>query len=83
MWTLFKTEVGKLYSNQKARHQMKEIRDNYLKFLSGVLSLKPAEVVGIDKQKGSIKKGKLADIVIIDLEEEFKVTSDLIHNKHK
>jgi dihydroorotase (multifunctional complex type) len=43
--------------------------------------LRPAEVVGIRDRKGSIEEGKDADLVIVDLEEKWKVLNDQLNTK--
>lgn len=42
----------------------------------------PAAQVGFENQKGSIEKGRDADIVIIDPNEEFRVEADQLRHRH-
>jgi allantoinase len=43
----------------------------------------PAALVGLDQRKGSIAVGRDADIVIWNPDREFRVSSSLIHHRHK
>jgi allantoinase len=43
----------------------------------------PAKLIGKQHQKGKIKKGFDADLIILDAEKTFKVTQENIHHKHK
>ncbi|KAL4630704.1 allantoinase, mitochondrial-like [Arapaima gigas] len=48
-----------------------------------LLCQKPAELCGLDQQKGSLSPGHDADLVIWDPEKEFEVTESRIHHKNK
>ena len=64
----------------KLRSQiMPEEDDNYLVYLSEVLSKKPSEILGL-KHKGSIKVGNDADLVVWD--PYFKFTVEKTNDKH-
>lgn len=52
-----------------------------LKTILSLLTYKPADVVGLDK--GRIKKGGDADLCLIDLEQEWKITEDDLFGKSK
>ncbi len=54
-----------------------------LRELTRWMSGAPAELVGMDKRKGCLARGYDADIVIWHPEEEFKVTPEAIHFRHK
>uniref|UniRef100_A0A6M2DYL9 allantoinase n=1 Tax=Xenopsylla cheopis TaxID=163159 RepID=A0A6M2DYL9_XENCH len=51
--------------------------------VSRLLSEGPAKLTGLDAIKGQIKEGLYADLVILDPEEEFVVTKDIIQHKNK
>lgn len=48
-----------------------------------LLTSKPAEFLGIEHKKGSLKKGYDADITVWDEECKFQITSNSIQHKHK
>jgi len=54
-----------------------------LRELTRWMSAAPAQLVGLDKRKGRLAPGYDADIVIWHPEEEFKVTPEAIHFRHK
>ena len=43
----------------------------------------PAKLIGKEKSKGKIEKGYDADLVIVNEEESFTVSEDMIHHRHK
>jgi dihydroorotase-like cyclic amidohydrolase len=51
----------------------REELDSYIVRLAKWLSLHPAKVLGIDKQRGSIERGRLADLVIWDPYEQVSI----------
>ncbi|GGF08925.1 allantoinase [Hymenobacter cavernae] len=46
------------------------------------LSKNPAKLIGQAHRKGRIAKGYDADFVVLDVEQSFQVTADMIHHKH-
>jgi len=54
-----------------------------LRELTRWMASAPARLVGLDKRKGRLARGYDADIVIWHPEEEFKVTPEAIHFRHK
>lgn len=66
--------------NDGVRHMALNIENNLIK-LSKMSSLNPAANLGIDKQKGSIKVGKDADLVILD--HDFNVLKTIIKGEIK
>ena len=51
--------------------------------VSYLLSARPAEFLGLESRKGSIREGFDADIVIWNPEQRFEVTADGLHFRHK
>ena len=47
-----------------------------------MLCEKPAKVLGIEKYKGSIEKGKAADLVVFDPDREVEILEQDIHNRY-
>lgn len=47
------------------------------------LSEKPAILAGLQHHKGKIAKGFDADLIVLDAEKKFTVTTQIIHHKHK
>jgi allantoinase len=58
-------------------------RDVSIAQIANWLCEKPAQLAGLERRKGKIKKGYDADLVIWDAEESFTVTEDLLFHKHK
>ena len=54
-----------------------------LEKLIPLLTEKPAKFLGLENQKGSLKRGFDADITVLDLSKEFTITKDQIEHKHK
>ena len=48
-----------------------------------VTSYNPAKLLNIDKERGSIEEGKIADITIFDPNEKYIYTKDMIVSKSK
>jgi dihydroorotase len=46
-----------------------------------MLTIRPAEIIGIDR--GSLKVGKIADFILVDLNQEYEFTEDLIVSRSK
>lgn len=55
---------------------------NYLSLLVYSLCERPAEVLGLQSLKGTIEKGKQADIVVFDPDTQITVTENDIYNKY-
>ncbi len=51
--------------------------------LARVLSYNPARLFGVAPQKGSIRVGADADLVVVDLDKEWSLTADQLFNKNK
>ncbi len=51
--------------------------------LSRLMSEQTAQFIGIDHLKGTIAKGKQADLVVWNPEEKFTISPDLIQHRHK
>lgn len=47
------------------------------------MSYNPAKVLGIDKEKGSVSEGKIADLVIFDPKREYKIDKRTFFSKGK
>lgn len=54
-----------------------------LERLVTVLCANPAKLFGIYPQKGAIRVGSDADLVIVDLNREYTIRADRFHSKHK
>ncbi|UOQ53129.1 allantoinase AllB [Hymenobacter cellulosivorans] len=54
-----------------------------LRDLATWLSTNPAKLIGQSQRKGQIAKGYDADLLILDPEQTFEVTAELIQHKHK
>ena len=51
--------------------------------ITRLLSSNPAKLYGVDKQKGSIRVGLEADFAIVDPNETWTLTEDMLFNKNK
>jgi N-acetylglucosamine-6-phosphate deacetylase len=73
------TIAGSILSLEKAFQNM--IKHTHLSILdlSRLLSLNPARVIGIDRQKGSIEIDKDADLIFLD--KNYKVTRTIVNGK--
>ncbi|MCB4798189.1 allantoinase AllB [Neotamlana laminarinivorans] len=54
-----------------------------LEKLIPLLTENPAKFLGLENQKGLLKKGFDADITVLDKNEKFKLTETIIEHKHK
>ena len=85
MWTLFKNNHEGFFQGEDlelARIQKEEELSNYMSNLVLMLCEKPANVLGIEKQKGSIEKGKVADLVVFDPDREVEILDKDIYNRY-